>query len=250
MLFDLENNPSSYQIIIKNLTQEKRSKQRLIRSEKLATTGRISRSIAHEVRNPLTNINLALDHLVEELPEDGDYAIYTEIISRNSKRINDLITELLNSAKPSDLQLSRSSVNQVVQEAIELARDRLHLNGIKLHTKIKEEFELDLDKEKFKTAILNLIINAIEANDKRNGEIYIRIFSSLSEVHIEIKDNGKGIEKEFLMKLFDPFFTGKTEGMGLGLTSTQNIIIQHGGNIDVDSEVGKGTIFIVNLPKR
>ncbi|MEQ8625274.1 MAG: ATP-binding protein [Vicingaceae bacterium] len=250
LLFDLENNPSSYQIIIKNLTQEKRSKQRLIRSEKLATTGRISRSIAHEVRNPLTNINLALDHLVEELPEDGDYAIYTEIISRNSKRINDLITELLNSAKPSDLQLSRSSVNQVVQEAIELARDRLHLNGIKLHTKIKEEFELDLDKEKFKTAILNLIINAIEANDKRNGEIYIRIFSSLSEVHIEIKDNGKGIEKEFLMKLFDPFFTGKTEGMGLGLTSTQNIIIQHGGNIDVDSEVGKGTIFIVNLPKR
>jgi len=249
LLFDLENNPSSYQIIIKNLTQEKRSKQRLIRSEKLATTGRISRSIAHEVRNPLTNINLALDHLVEELPTDGDANIYTEIISRNSKRINDLITELLNSAKPSQLELSKNSVNNVVKNAIELAKDRLHLNGIKLKTEFKEEYFLNLDQEKLKIAILNLIINAIEANDKKKGKISIRVFSSLSEVHIEIKDNGKGIEKEFLVKLFDPFFTGKTEGMGLGLTSTQNIIIQHGGNIDVDSEIGKGTIFMVNLPK-
>jgi len=249
LLFDLENNPSSFQIIIKNLTQEKRSKQRLIRSEKLATTGMISRSIAHEVRNPLTNINLALDHLIEELPKEGDHEIYTEIISRNSKRINDLITELLNLAKPSKLNLSKNSVKSVVKEAIILAKDRLHLNDIKLTSKLKEECFAQLDPEQLKTAILNLIINAIEANDKKNGKIVVRVFSTLNDVHIEIKDNGKGIGKEFLVKLFDPFFTGKAKGMGLGLTSSQNIILQHGGNIDVDSEVGKGTVFMVNLPK-
>lgn len=249
ILFDLDNNPSSYQIIIKNLTQEKRSKQRLIRSEKLATTGVISRSIAHEVRNPLTNINLALDHLTEELPKGGDHEIYTEIISRNSKRINDLITELLNSAKPSKLKLSKYSVNEVVKEAVLLAKDRLHLNHIKLIQKLKEECFAQLDPEQLKTTILNLIINAIEAIDEKNGKITVRVFSTLNEVHIAIKDNGKGIEKDLLVKLFDPFFTGKPKGMGLGLTSSQNIILQHGGNIDVESEVGKGAVFIVNLPK-
>jgi PAS domain S-box-containing protein len=249
VLFNLNYEISGYQLIINDLTKERKSEQRIMRAEKLGMTGRIARSIAHEVRNPLTNINLALDQLSDEFKAHESAQMYLELIGRNSERINKLITELLNSAKPSTLKIEPNSTKKLLDDTLSLAEDRLRLKGIELKRKETEDLQLPFDYVNLKTALLNIIINAIEAMPEEKGELAINYYSSLDEVHIEISDNGVGIDEETLKQLFDPFFTGKRKGMGLGLTSTQNIIQQHGGNIDVESEVGLGTTFTINLPK-
>ncbi|MAC93991.1 MAG: hybrid sensor histidine kinase/response regulator [Flavobacteriales bacterium] len=249
VLFNVEHEISGYQLIINDLTKERKTEQRIMRAEKLGMTGRIARSIAHEVRNPLTNINLAIDQLKEECKKDDSAEMYLDLIGRNSERINNLITELLDSAKPSALKIELNSLSKLIDESLELAGDRLQLKGVELFREKKEELTAPIDYNYLKTAILNIIINAIEAMPESNGRLKIREYSSLDEVHIEISDNGVGIDEETLKQLFDPFFTGKQKGMGLGLTSTQNIIQQHGGNIDVESEVGFGTTFTINIPK-
>ncbi|MEX2379780.1 MAG: ATP-binding protein [Vicingaceae bacterium] len=249
VLFNLDHDISGYQLIINDLTKERKSEQRIMRAEKLGMTGRIARSIAHEVRNPLTNINLALDQLSDEFKEAESAQMYLELIGRNSERINKLITELLNSAKPSSLKIEPNSVKKLLDDALNLAEDRLRLKGIALKKELTEDVQIPFDYINLKTALLNIIINAIEAMPEESGALSVKYFSSLDEAHIEISDNGVGIDEETLKQLFDPFFTGKQKGMGLGLTSTQNIIQQHGGNIDVESEVGLGTTFTINLPK-
>ena len=123
------------------------------------------------------------------------------------------------------------------------------LRVIKLIKKIDKEFTLNFDFVQLKTAILNIIINAIEAMEQDKGKLEIMLEGDLEEVQIIIRDNGVGMKPETLNQLFDPFFTGKTTGMGLGMTSTQNIIHQHNGSIDVESEINKGTTFTINLPK-
>lgn len=249
VLFNLEHEIAGYQLIINDLTKERKSEQRIMRAEKLGMTGRIARSIAHEVRNPLTNINLALDQLSDEFKEAESAQMYLELIGRNSERINKLITELLNSAKPSTLKIEFNSVKKLLDDALNLAEDRLRLKGIELKKELTEDVQIPFDYVNLKTALLNIIINAIEAMPEENGTLELKLYTSLDEAHIEISDNGVGIDDETLKQLFDPFFTGKQKGMGLGLTSTQNIIQQHGGNIDVESEVGIGTTFTINLPK-
>lgn len=249
VLFNLNHEVSGYQLIINDLTKERKSEQRIMRAEKLGMTGRIARSIAHEVRNPLTNINLALDQLSDEFKTQESAQMYLELIGRNSERINKLITELLNSAKPSALKIEPHSVKKLLDDTLSLAEDRLQLKGIKLKRVETEDLHISFDYVNLKTALLNIIINAIEAMPEEKGELTVKFYSSLDETHIEIADNGVGIDDETLKQLFDPFFTGKRKGMGLGLTSTQNIIQQHGGNIDVESEVDFGTTFTINLPK-
>lgn len=249
VLFDLDNSVSGYQVIIKDLTKERRGEQRLIRAEKLGMTGRIARSIAHEVRNPLTNINLAIDQLKEDIPNNESNLMYIDIINRNSNRINKLITELLNSSKPSTAIPVKQSIKKVIKEAILLAKDRLSLNDIELIEDYDNDHNILYDSIQLKTALLNIIINAIEAMEEVDGVLRICLISQWNEIQIKISDNGKGMAKETLNQLFDPFFTGKSSGMGLGMTSTQNIIQQHNGNIDVESEEGVGTTFIISLPK-
>ena len=249
VLFNLENKISGYQILIKDTTNEKRSEQRLIRAEKLGMTGRIARSIAHEVRNPLTNINLAIEQLKEDIPETESNTMYIDIVNRNSNRINKLITELLNSSKPSSVKPTKQSLLKVIKDAISLAKDRLNLNGMTLVEEYGQDIEILYDSIQLKTALLNIIINAIEAMEGYKGSLKVSLISNWNEIQIRIADNGKGMSRETLNQLFDPFFTGKSHGMGLGMTSTQNIIQQHNGNIDVESEENVGTTFIISLPK-
>lgn len=248
-LFDLENQISGYQLIIKDETESKKNEQKILRAEKLGMTGRIARSIAHEVRNPLTNINLALDQLRSEGNEDDSNKTYIDIIERGSERVNSLITELLNSSKPTELDLQEQSILQCLKSALELASDRIKLKQINLSLEAPKDFNILIDEPALKTAILNILINATEAIEEKKGEILIRIYQTIHEVHISIRDNGRGMNKEAVNRLFDPFYTDKHSGMGLGMTATQNIIQQHGGNIDVESKIGQGTEFIINLPK-
>jgi signal transduction histidine kinase len=217
--------------------------------EKLAATGRIARTIAHEVRNPLTNINLSVDQLKTEVETtDETVASLFEMITRNSNRINALITDLLNSTKFTELVYKKESVNKLLDDTLELAKDRMHLKNIRVIKEYSDDIcDVSVDVERIRIAFLNIIVNALEAMEPEKGILKLKTASIDDKCTIYISDNGSGIDKESLSKLFEPYFTSKPKGTGLGLTNAQNIILNHNGNIYAESEVGKGTTFVISL---
>lgn len=246
---NIEGITTGYQGIIHNISEKIKAEKKLGIAEKLGMTGRIARSIAHEVRNPLTNLNLAMEELQESVAGDESGEMYVDIIKRNIERINQLITELLNSSKASILDLKYTSLNDVIEESIALARDRMKLKGIKITTDLDATLPtVRIDPNRLKIAFLNIIMNAIEAMEENNGMLYVQSqFVSDNLFEVTIKDTGKGIDQENLKRLFDPFFTAKHGGMGLGLTTSQNIISSHKGTIEVESEPDKGTTFHITF---
>jgi signal transduction histidine kinase len=215
--------------------------------EKFAATGRISRTIAHEVRNPLTNINLATEQLRNEIAANEDADILFEMISRNSNRINQLISNLLDSTRISELQYIKSSINDVLDSSLEFASDRVELKQIKVVKDYdKDIYPILVDQEKIKIAFLNIIVNAIEAMDD-GGTLHLSTETRNNRCVTKITDTGKGMSKEDVARLFEPYFTTKEKGTGLGLTNTQNIILAHNGKIRVESELGKGTSFTISF---
>ncbi len=216
--------------------------------EKFAATGRISRTIAHEVRNPLTNINLATEHLRSEVNPGPETSILFDMISRNSNRINELINDLLNSTKVTQLSFEKANINNILDQSIGFAQDRIDLKEIRVVKNYTAGLKPVLvDVEKINIAFLNIIVNAIEAMEPHNGILTITTEDRNNRCQVTITDNGNGMDKDSLTKLFEPYFTTKEKGNGLGLTNTQNIILGHHANIYVESEEGKGSSFFINF---
>lgn len=216
--------------------------------EKFAATGRISRTIAHEVRNPLTNINLATEHLRSEMQYAPETEMLFDMITRNSNRINELINDLLNSTKAAHLNFKQVNINNILDQSLDFAQDRIDLKKIKVIKNYATSLpSVMADTEKLNIAFLNIIVNAVEAIDSNNGIITITSENKNNRCIVTISDNGKGMDKESLTKLFEPYFTTKEKGNGLGLTNTQNIILSHHANIYAESEPGKGSSFIISF---
>ena len=216
--------------------------------ERFTSTGRIARVIAHEIRNPLTNIDLSAGHLENDKLGTDDKKAFLDIIARNSRRINELINELLSATKFTDLQYEEMRVNDLLDETLNEAIDRAQLS----HVHIKKNYSsdniwLNVDRSRMEIALLNIIVNAMEAMTGENSLLVLETGEKNGQCIITIRDNGKGMDSETLAKVFDPYFTSKTNGNGLGMTNTQNIILNHKGKIEVVSEEGKGTAFIITL---
>ncbi len=222
---------------------------RLRRMEKFTATGRMARIIAHEVRNPLSNIQLAIHQLKDELiTNDSNAAFLADIINRSCEKINQLVTELLNATRIQEMQFSPASVNTLLDESLSAAADRVQLQ----HIKVIRDYapgtgQINADKEKLKIAFLNIIVNAIEAMTTDEGVLMLKTESKNGKCVVTISDNGAGIDNESLSQLFEPYFSKKPGGSGLGLANTQAIILTHKGNIEVESQPGKGTTFIISL---
>lgn len=240
-----DNNNNVYvQGILHDITNQKKTERATLLAEKLAATGRLVRTLAHEVRNPLSNIHMSLEQL-NGLTKDED-RIYLDIIDRNGKRINDLITELLTSSKPAEMSFEKIAVQTVIDDTIAIALDRITLKQIKLKLNYPDTpCYIRGDKNKLKIAFLNIIINAIEAITHDRGELSIAVNCTEESNSVEISDNGCGIPTENLSKLFEPYFTSKRNGIGLGLASTLNIIQAHNATVEVRSKVNEGTTFVV-----
>ncbi len=216
--------------------------------EKFAVTGRIARTIAHEVRNPLTNINLATSQLKTDIPAADENMLYLfDIIDRNSSRINKLISDLLQTTKFSELSFTVVSINDLLEETLLMAKDRIGLNHITIEKKYNPNIRINVDKEKMKIAFLNIIINAIEAMEPDKGILKVGTKIDGKVCVVNISDNGIGMDEISLGKLFEPYFTNKPNGNGLGLANTQNIIFNHKGTINVSSTEGTGTTFVIRL---
>lgn len=229
--------------IIHDITSLKKAETASLQAEKLAASGRFIRTLAHEVRNPLNNINLSVENLIEQVSNEDDRT-YLEIIQRNGKRINDLITELLQSSRPSDMDLQPCALSEVLQNVINSVQDRTTLRKIHINFSIPEhETFIQADSSKLEMAILNILINAIEAVQDETGVIDIGVLTKDKEAVVLISDNGCGISAENKSRLFEPYFTSKRNGMGLGLATTLTILQAHNAGIEVHSEIGHGTTF-------
>ena len=250
---DISPLPCCYQGIIHDLTLRNKAERELIMAEKASMTGQMARTIAHEVRNPLTNLTLALEQLNDDLKDSEPVKVYSAIISRNANRIEQLITELLNSSKPlKELNLQLVSVEDIVKETSSLIRDRINLNKMQLVLDVPKGLpRVYVDIEKIKVALLNILINAVEAMENNKGVLTLKAEKFNSKLTLKIIDNGKGIDADDLNKLFDPFHTAKPGGMGLGLTASQNIFKSHNIDVEVASQVGEGTEFkvVFRLPE-
>ncbi len=236
--------------IIHDITNLKKAEKATLQAEKLGAANRLVRALAHEVRNPLNNINLSVEQLAQEnLEETG--IVYMDIISRNCKRINDIITELLlSSSLPPENIREKKALQSILDESIATIIDRITLK--KVNWKViypSEPAYIMADPLKLKIAFTNIIINAIEAMNENKGELDISVTSQNGHHLVSIKDNGTGISQETLPHLFEPYFTFKRNGLGLGLATTLNIIQSHKGSIDVQTGVNEGSNFILKFER-
>lgn len=243
--FETDDIESHWQGIIYDETMRLQAEQTKLQLEKLEATYRLVRTLAHEIRNPLTNIGLSIDGLSEK-GLDETQTQFVEIIKRGSKRINDIISELLQSSKAIEIKPELVDLNELIREVLSIAQDRIELKNIRTRISLLDfPVVKKLDREKFKIAVLNLVVNAIEAMDKQESMLSVSLSRNVDQTVIQVKDNGAGIKEEELKKLFEPYFTTKKTGMGLGLVSTLNIIKSHEAMIEVDSKEGLGTTFKV-----
>ncbi len=245
-----ESDPSGkpfIQGIIRDISILKREEAIRIQSEKLEAKGMVIRTLAHEIRNPLHNITLSLGFLKSEV---GDANVeFLNVIDRNSKRINDLINELMDSNQYHKLNLEVKPLQSVLQETLEKAADQIALGEIAINLNYPQKPANALvDKERLMVAFLNVIVNAIEAMPVEHGELNISISSDREYHTVVISDNGCGMSEETLEKLFEPYFTSKPKGMGLGLAATKAIIQSHKAEVEVSSELKKGTSFRFTFP--
>lgn len=241
----------TYQGVIHDITELQNAQQRLMETEKFHLTGRMARIIGHEVRNPLTNIVLATEELRAtcESPRDDNMDLFT-MVSRNVNRINTLIDDLLNSTKMLEINRENVGGNDLVQAALKQCKDRLHLRQIALfESGLEQNTPVHVDIEKFKIVLVNIIINATEALSAVDKPWLKIHFETQNEFHeIQIQDNGCGMSKETIEKIFEPFYTGRRGGLGLGMTNVKNILGQHNAILKVESKEGVGSTFTIKLP--
>jgi len=239
---------------VADITKQKQAKLELERSnqqlqmqaQKLAVAGQIAAGIAHEVRNPLTSVNGFLQLMKTQYPERTDYF---DIIFSEIKRIDFVLSELLVLAKPQTVQFQEVQLHDLLEQVITLLNTNAVLSNIDLKQPFKKQDAGTIlaDANQMKQLFINLIKNAIEAMPE-GGSIYISTEKVLNEWKITIQDEGKGMSEEDILKIYDPFFSTKKEGTGLGLTICATILKDHHGRMDVKSELRKGTAFDIYLP--
>ncbi|HMK26220.1 MAG TPA: ATP-binding protein [Chitinophagaceae bacterium] len=236
--------------IIHDITSIKRTEEINLQSQKLAANERLMRILAHEIRNPLNNIGLSIEHFELPFEDTEKQRNLVNIIQRNCIRINQIITELLNLTKPGELVFERHSLQEILNESISSAADRMSLQKISIKKSYPDlPLEIEADKPKLKIAFTNILLNAVEAMESDKGELAVSMSIDPDAYTVSIRDNGVGIPHEYLSKLFEPFFTLKKNGMGLGLAASHSIFQSHRAQMQVESKVNEGTNFIISFRK-
>ncbi len=238
----------SVAVTFMDVTDQIMGQEAILNYQKIQSANKFARLMTHEIRNPLTNILLSVEQLKEEIKDNESTGLYIDILQRNTLRINELISEVMNASKLTELEFTKISSRLFILNCIEAAKDRLKLKNIKLELNISLDVEIEIDVEKMKIALLNIILNAIEAMETVEGKLIVNSTLEKEELIIEIIDNGVGISPENQQRLFEPFYTNKTKGFGIGLTASQTIIFNHHGNIRVKSEPGAGATFTIKIP--
>ncbi len=231
--------------IVKDITGQKEAEKLLRKSEKLAVVGQLAAGVAHEIRNPLT----ALKGFTQLLFKQQENNNFCEIMLSELDRINQIVSEFLMIAKPQVQNFEQEDVPTLLQEVVNLIRAQSILNNVEILLSCDSQIHsVFCDRNQLKQVFLNIIKNAIESMQK-SGEVHVSAKNlDTNRVIIRISDSGSGIPKERIPKLGEPFYTTKEKGTGLGLMVSYKIIEAHKGNIEIKSEIGKGTSVNITLP--
>jgi len=238
--------------VIHDITELKKYEEEAKRAERLSTLGNLAAGVAHEIRNPLNAISIAAQRLKNEFVPEKDkeqYANFTQTILKEIKRLDQTINQFLSLAKAQKLNLVSTDIGSFVSEVVSLMEIEAKEKGIIIEKEIEDNFQIRMDREEMKKALVNIILNGIQAMSS-GGKMNIsaNLDNSGREYIIKVKDTGPGISEENLSKIFQPYFTTKEKGTGLGLAIAYRIINDHKGKIEVESRAGKGTTFTVRLP--
>ncbi|MFO7578317.1 MAG: ATP-binding protein, partial [Pelovirga sp.] len=236
-------------LTIEDLTERVNMRQQMARMDRLASLGRMSAGIAHEVRNPLTGVSLLLDELHDRLlGHTADQTLIRRALGE-IERLESLVTEMLHFSSVQAPRLSSGRVDQVLVDSLFLIRNQCQRQRVRLIEEIPADLpEVLLDADRMKQVVLNLVSNALDAMP-RGGELRVSAQLRTDDILISFSDTGEGIAPEKLSLVFEPFFTSKGSGTGLGLSISYNIITEHGGDIRIDSVLNQGTCVQLSLPR-
>jgi signal transduction histidine kinase len=232
---------------------ERLHRTQMSRAEHLATLGELATGLAHEIRNPLAGIAGVIEIIGRDLPTTSPARSVVKDVRQEIARINHIVTDLLQTARPHPPEVRKSDLNTTVEHAVMLGRQQALAKAVEIVlTKDPSLPEVEHDSDQIHQVLLNLLLNALQAIDLRasetNGKIAVTVKLQGSMAIVEVADNGRGIAPDHLPNIFRPFYTTKGDGTGLGLSLARRIVEDHHGRIDVSSTVGKGTTFAVLLP--
>lgn len=238
-------------LVIQDLSEKVAMEADLRRRDRLASMGALASGVAHEVRNPLNAIGVIVQRLRREftsLKDQGEYAQLTGVVAEEVKRVNRIIQQFLELARPPALAKKREDLAALLERAAQTIEPRVLAAGLELERDFAASGAVEVDADQLQQALLNLLGNALEALEVGTIRLIARSVAD-DQVEIVVDDTGPGIPPEELEQIFDLYFTTKAEGTGLGLSLVHRIVTEHGGRIEVQSALGEGTRFIIQLPR-
>ncbi len=231
--------------------------EEVIKREKLAAIGNLAAGVAHEIRNPLSSIKGYATYFSGYFPKESNEYKAAQIMVQEAERLNRVVGELLGVSRPTDVKKAEIPIDGVLDTCIAILQADAKQLGIEFRVFGRGKV-LNIDPDRIKQAVLNICLNAVEAirdekkslRKEKRYHIDMTVTEQEKNFCLTIKDNGPGIDAELLSRIFDPYFTTKNEGTGLGLSNVRKILEAHGGSIEAESQKGLGTVFNLYLPKR
>jgi signal transduction histidine kinase len=229
---------------------ERLHRTQMSRAEHLATLGEMATGLAHEIRNPLAGIAGVIEIIGRDLPATSPARSVVKDVRQEIARINHIVTDLLQTARPHPPKVRKSDLNTTVEHAVMLGRQQALAKSVEIALHRDPTLpEVEHDSDQIHQVLLNLLLNSLQAIEQ-NGKVTVSLESRGKTAVVQVIDNGRGIAPDHLPNIFRPFYTTKGDGTGLGLSLARRIVEDHQGRIDVSSTLGKGTTFSVVLPLR
>jgi PAS domain S-box-containing protein len=239
--------------ICRDITERIEMERRIRESERFAHIGQLTTSLAHEIRNPLAAIKINVQILSKNLRLDGNDRKRGQIIAKEISRLERILTEMLDSAKPLRLTIEPVSINDVIDSCLDILYEKIEEKHIGIRKRRSKHLPvLLLDRDKMEQAVINILLNSIEAltEGDKISILTRRLLGHNNDILVDIHDSGPGISEADIPYIFDPFFSSKKKGTGLGLYNAKKIVESHGGTVSVKSTVGEGTQFRIAFPIR
>lgn len=250
VLEDEDGSHLGHIVLFRDLTEVQELKREIETSRRLASLGRLAAGVAHEIRNPLSSIKGFATYFKERYRDVPDDRGTAEIMIQEVERLNRVISQLLEFARPMSVQKRLTSPHLLIQHSLKMVQQQAIEKGVRIEVDVPKDLpEVPMDPDRMNQVLLNLYLNALEAMTE-GGTLSVQVSSpdARGGICISVRDTGLGIRKEDLAHIFDPYFTTRPSGTGLGLAIVHRIIESHRGEVRVDSEPGKGTVVIIHLP--
>ncbi|MGZ3593810.1 MAG: two-component system sensor histidine kinase NtrB, partial [Syntrophales bacterium] len=236
-------------ILFRDITEVRHLKKEMERSQRLASVGSLAAGIAHEIRNPLSSIKGFATFFKDRYRNNPEDQKTAEIMVQEVERLNRVIGQLLEFAKPMEMKKHWTSIEEVIGNTLKMIEGQAQTRNVAVRTDLPRHFgDIFIDRDKITQVLLNLYLNALESMDK-GGTLTVAVLPHEGRmVRIDVSDTGKGIDEKDLARIFDPYFTTRSSGTGLGLAIVHKIMESHDGELRVTSEPEKGTTVSIFLP--